>query len=35
MIRLGWSPATFWRATPHEFWAAYESFIEANRRPGD
>ncbi|MFZ2872248.1 phage tail assembly chaperone [Zavarzinia sp.] len=25
---LRWSPAAFWAATPHEFWAA----IEARRR---
>ena len=28
--RLGWVPDVFWRATPHEFWAAYEDWVEAN-----
>ncbi|MFQ6016784.1 MAG: phage tail assembly chaperone [Kiloniellaceae bacterium] len=33
--RLGWPPAAFWAATPHEFWAAYEGWIEAHCAPGD
>ncbi len=28
--RLGWAPEVFWRATPHEFWAAYEDWVEVN-----
>lgn len=24
MVHLGWSPATFWAATPHEFFAGLE-----------
>jgi Phage tail assembly chaperone protein, TAC len=28
--RLGWAPDVFWRATPHEFWAAYEDWVEVN-----
>jgi uncharacterized phage protein (TIGR02216 family) len=34
--RLGWSPEAFWRATPHEFWAAFEGWVEANciQHPG-
>ncbi len=33
--RLGWAPNVFWRATPPEFWAAYEDWVEVNciRRP--
>jgi len=23
---MGWPPAQFWAATPHEFWAAWEGF---------
>ena len=34
--RLGWAPDVFWRATPHEFWAAYEDWVEVNCiRPSD
>ena len=34
--RLGWAPAVFWAATPHEFWAAYEDWVEVNCiRPAD
>lgn len=25
---LGWTPETFWRATPNEFWAAYNGRLE-------
>jgi uncharacterized phage protein (TIGR02216 family) len=28
--RLGWAPDVFWRATPHEFWAAIEGWVEVN-----
>jgi hypothetical protein len=28
--RLGWPPAVFWAATPREFWAAFEDWIEVN-----
>lgn len=28
--RLGWSPAVFWAATPCEFWAAFEDWVEVN-----
>jgi len=28
--RLGWAPAVFWAATPHEFWAAYDDWAEVN-----
>lgn len=34
--RLGWAPPVFWAATPHEFWAAYEDWVEVNCiRPAD
>ena len=29
--RLGWAPEVFWRATPHEFWAAYDGWVDVNR----
>lgn len=25
-----WSPSTFWSATPHEFWAAFDVWREIN-----
>ena len=28
--RLGWAPPVFWAATPHEFWAAFEDWVEVN-----
>ncbi len=28
--RLGWAPTVFWAATPHEFWAAFEDWVEVN-----
>ena len=28
--RLGWAPKVFWAATPHEFWAAFEDWVEVN-----
>lgn len=28
-----WSPAQFWRSTPHEFFAAYEAYREMNKPP--
>ncbi len=36
MGRLGWTPAVFWAATPHEFCAALDGWTElhAPRRPG-
>jgi hypothetical protein len=34
-VHLHWSPATFWRATPDEFWTAYETFREAHPPRGD
>ena len=27
---LGWRPAEFWDATPHEFWAGLEVWREMN-----
>ncbi|WP_083672088.1 phage tail assembly chaperone [Sphingomonas montana] len=27
IVDLGWSPDTFWRATPHEFYAACELLV--------
>lgn len=30
---LGWTPKVFWRSTPHEFWATFEAWEEANN-PG-
>jgi hypothetical protein len=30
-----WSPQTFWRATPHEFFAAYEMWQRMNPPPSD
>ncbi len=27
---LGWAPDEFWRATPHEFWMAYDGWCTAN-----
>lgn len=32
---LGWRPAEFWAATPHEFWACIEGWEEANPPPPD
>lgn len=32
MDAFSWSPETFWRATPHEFWAMVEARREANKR---
>ena len=34
--RLGWTPATFWAATPRELWAALEGWaaLHAPRQPG-
>ena len=32
---LGWTPETFWNATPHEFWAAVEGRLALNRGGGD
>lgn len=29
---FGWSPDTFWNATPHELWAMVEARREANKR---
>lgn len=23
-VDLGWTPEAFWRATPHELWAAFD-----------
>ncbi len=36
MGRLGWTPAVFWRATPREFWAALDGWLDAHvpRRAG-
>jgi Conserved hypothetical phage protein (DUF2376). len=31
-MNLRWSPQTFWSATPHEFFAAWEIFVEMNKR---
>jgi len=31
---LGWPPSVFWDSTPHEFWAAFETWREANQ-PSD
>lgn len=28
IVRLRWSPAEFWAATPHEFWSAVEVLEE-------
>ena len=28
--RLGWSPGAFWASTPHELWAAFDGWVEAN-----
>ncbi len=28
--RLSWTPPVFWAATPHEFWAAFEDWVEVN-----
>jgi Phage tail assembly chaperone protein, TAC len=28
--RLSWAPAVFWAATPQEFWAAFEDWVEVN-----
>ena len=25
------APAVFWAATPHEFWAGFDGWVEANR----
>jgi hypothetical protein len=30
---VGWSPERFWRSTPHEFWAAWETWRIANKVP--
>ncbi|WP_420852805.1 phage tail assembly chaperone [Sphingomonas panacis] len=30
---LGWTPATFWSSTPHEFWAAFEVWKSMNSPP--
>ncbi|WP_373289734.1 phage tail assembly chaperone [Polymorphobacter multimanifer] len=30
VVHLGWTPAAFWRATPHEFFAAQEAIQAAN-----
>lgn len=27
---LGWTPAAFWAATPHELWAAFDGWRKAN-----
>ncbi len=27
---LGWSPEVFWKATPHEFWAAWDGWCGLN-----
>lgn len=27
---LGWTPATLWSATPHEFWAAWDGWCRLN-----
>ena len=32
MVRLGWSPETFWRATPGELYAALEVLTGEDRR---
>ncbi|MFN3424894.1 MAG: phage tail assembly chaperone [Novosphingobium meiothermophilum] len=31
IVRLKWTPDEFWRATPHEFFAAIE-FLEEQRK---
>ncbi len=28
--RLAWPPEVFWAATPQEFWAAFEDWLEVN-----
>jgi hypothetical protein len=28
MGRLGWTPGVFWAATPHEFWAAFDGWMD-------
>lgn len=28
---LHWRPGDFWSATPHEFWAAHESYVKMNK----
>jgi hypothetical protein len=30
-----WTPDTFRHATPHEFWAAFEVYVELNKREED
>jgi hypothetical protein len=30
-----WTPQTFWKATPHEWYAAAEALERMNRRPHD
>jgi hypothetical protein len=30
-----WSAAEFWASTPHEFYAAYETYREMNKRPDE
>ena len=32
LVRLGWSPETFWRATPSELYAALEMLTGEDRR---
>jgi hypothetical protein len=32
---LGWSPAEYYASTPHEYWAAYEVWREANTTSDD
>ncbi len=36
MGRMGWMPGVFWAATPHEFWAAFDGWMDlhAARRAG-
>jgi hypothetical protein len=35
LVVLGWRPADYWAATPHEYWAAYELWREMNPVPED
>lgn len=34
-VAFHWSPETFWNATAHEFFAAYEAYREMNKPPED
>lgn len=33
VVAFHWNPADFYRATPHEFWAAYEVYEQMNAAP--